>query len=56
LARYNSNGSLYTGFSGDGLVFTRFGGSLNAGAYALVIDTGGRFVAAGFLGDEPLFH
>ncbi len=45
LARYNTNGSLDTSFSGDGRKRTSFGGSDSAGGVALQGD--GRIVAVG---------
>jgi uncharacterized delta-60 repeat protein len=45
LARYNANGSLDSGFSGDGRKRTSFGGSANATGVALQGD--GRIVAVG---------
>jgi hypothetical protein len=46
LARYNSNGSLDTTFSGDGKVTTDFAGSFDE-AYAVAIQGDGKIVAAG---------
>jgi uncharacterized delta-60 repeat protein len=46
LARYNSDGSLDTSFSGDGLKMTDFG-SGNDYAYGLVLQPDGKLVAAG---------
>jgi uncharacterized delta-60 repeat protein len=48
LARYHPNGSLDTGFGGDGTVLTDFGGGDSANA--LVLDNAGRIVAAGGAG------
>jgi uncharacterized delta-60 repeat protein len=45
LARYNTNGSLDTGFDGDGRVTTDFGGDDSAAAVALQTD--GKIVTAG---------
>jgi uncharacterized delta-60 repeat protein len=45
LARYNSNGTLDTSFSGDGKVITRFGG-IN-GASGVGVQPDGKIVAAG---------
>jgi uncharacterized delta-60 repeat protein len=66
LARYRYDGSLDWEFawepsSADGVGFTRFGGFLNAGAYALAIGHDYRYenikiVAAGFAGDDPILH
>jgi uncharacterized delta-60 repeat protein len=52
LARYNPNGTLDTSFSGDGMVLTNFPlgafGSISEDvAYALVIQSDGKIVAAG---------
>ena len=46
LARFTSNGSLDTTFSGDGKVTTDFSGSYDE-AYALAIQGNGKIVAAG---------
>ncbi len=46
LARYNSNGSLDSTFSGDGKVNTDFQGG-DDGAYAMAIQPDGKIVAAG---------
>lgn len=45
LARYNTNGSLDTGFDGDGMVTTDFGGDDSASDVALQTD--GKIVTAG---------
>ena len=45
VARYNSNGSLDTSFSGDGLQSTDFGGGVGATAVALQVN--GRIVVVG---------
>jgi uncharacterized delta-60 repeat protein len=45
LARYNANGSLDNTFSGNGKVYTDFGGSDTA--YAVAIQSNGKIVAAG---------
>ncbi len=52
LARYNSNGSLDTSFSGDGKVTTDFGLATNASdtAFAMLIEPNGRIVAVGYAG------
>jgi uncharacterized delta-60 repeat protein len=48
LARYNTDGSLDSGFGNDGLVLTDFSGSGNIDeAYALSIQSDGKIVAAG---------
>ncbi len=49
LARYNPDGSLDSGFDGDGLVFTNFFNSSDI-AFALAIQPDGRLVAAGPIG------
>jgi serralysin len=46
LARYNTNGSLDTTFSGDGKVTTDFAG-MDDVAFAVAIQANGRIVAAG---------
>ncbi len=48
VARYKPNGSLDTGFSGDGKVVTNFPASTGEGAEAVAIDSSGRIVAAGY--------
>ncbi len=45
LVRYNPDGSLDTSFSGDGKLVTAFAG--NSMAYAIVVQTDGKIVAAG---------
>ncbi|MER7337416.1 calcium-binding protein [Streptomyces sp. NPDC000075] len=47
VARFNPDGSLDTGFDGDGFTFTDFGTTGPQGAYAVVIQPGGAIVAAG---------
>jgi uncharacterized delta-60 repeat protein len=47
LARYNSDGSLDSTFSGDGKVNTDFLGGGDDGAYAMALQPGGKIVAAG---------
>ena len=49
LVRYNTDGTLDTGFSGDGLVATDFGGSDIAQSVALQSD--GKIIVAGFSGN-----
>jgi uncharacterized delta-60 repeat protein len=49
LTRYNQNGSLDPGFSGDGKVITGFT-SYDDGAYGLRIQADGKLVAAGLAG------
>ncbi|MFC8450639.1 calcium-binding protein [Kitasatospora sp. NPDC057223] len=49
LARYNVNGSLDTGFSGDGRVTTDFNGGLDHGL-ATAVQSDGRILAAGYGG------
>jgi uncharacterized delta-60 repeat protein len=46
LARYNVNGSLDTGFDGDGKVTTAFGTS--AGAFAVTLQADNKIIAAGY--------
>ena len=50
LARYNDDGSLDPGFSGDGKVTTAFdgGGSNSDGARAVIVQPDGKIIAAGF--------
>ncbi|POZ50391.1 hypothetical protein [Methylovulum psychrotolerans] len=52
LARYNTDGSLDTGFSGDGLVATTFIGSLNM-AYCVALQSDGKILATGKIGYDP---
>ena len=47
IARYEANGNLDTDFDSDGKVSTDFAGGSDQ-AFALVIQTGGKIVAAGF--------
>ena len=49
LARYNTNGTLDTTFSGDGKQTTAFG-IATASATAIAIQSNGRIVAAGYIG------
>ncbi|MFD0273974.1 calcium-binding protein [Kitasatospora sp. NPDC127111] len=49
LARYNPDGSLDTGFSGDGKVTTDFGGGFDQ-ALGVALQSDGRIVAAGYGG------
>jgi len=53
LARYNADGSLDSGFSGDGLVTTGFGGAERATGIALQSD--GKIVLAGQAFSPPSF-
>ena len=53
IARYNTDGSLDTGFDSDGLVTTDFGPVLNE-AHALAIQTDGKIVVAGVTGSSDL--
>jgi uncharacterized delta-60 repeat protein len=46
LARYNTDGSLDTSFSGDGMVTTNI--SSNDGAYSVALQSDGKIVAAGY--------
>lgn len=55
LARYNSNGTLDTGFDGDGLVVTPFANS-NATANAITRQIDGKLVLAGVSTDATTFH
>jgi uncharacterized delta-60 repeat protein len=50
VARYNSSGSLDTGFGSGGKVYTDFFGSQEL-AYAVGIQLDGKIVAAGYIGD-----
>jgi uncharacterized delta-60 repeat protein len=50
LVRYNANGSLDTSFDTDGIILTDFSLS-NEHARALVLQTDGRIVAAGYKGE-----
>jgi uncharacterized delta-60 repeat protein len=52
VARYNANGSLDPSFDGDGKATTDFGGYYDA-ADSVVVQAGGKVVAAGHAGDEP---
>jgi uncharacterized delta-60 repeat protein len=52
LARYNANGTLDTGFSGDGRLFTAFGDHPAFAAGAVAIQPNGKIVAAGVAGDN----
>jgi uncharacterized delta-60 repeat protein len=47
LARYNSDGSLDTTFSGDGMQITSFPGTTDSGAADVALQPDGRIVAAG---------
>src|SRR5687768_16600132 len=49
LARYNSNGTLDTTFSGDGKVVTDFGGADNGSWGGLAIQSNGKIVVAGYM-------
>jgi uncharacterized delta-60 repeat protein len=48
MARYNSNGSLDSGFDGDGMVFTDMSNGGNDVANSVVIQPNGRILLAGF--------
>ncbi|MFI9152156.1 calcium-binding protein [Streptomyces sp. NPDC053367] len=50
VARYNTDGTLDTSFSGDGRVFADIAGPTDA--LDVAIDAGGRIVAAGYTGGE----
>jgi uncharacterized delta-60 repeat protein len=52
LARYNPNGSLDTGFSGDGIVTTPFGNEFDS-ADAIALQSDGRILVAGRVGVSP---
>ena len=47
VVRYNTDGSLDSGFDGDGIVITPIGTSIDI-AYSLAIQTDGKIVAAGY--------
>src|SRR2546427_381241 len=50
LARYNTNGSLDTSFSGDGKQITGFGAGTNDQANGVALQADGKIVAAGGTG------
>ena len=50
VARYNTNGTLDTTFSGDGIVVTNFGGSGTDSVNAIAIQSDGKIVVAGNAG------
>ena len=50
VARYNTNGTLDTTFSGGGMVATDFGGSGTDSAFAVAIQSDGKIVVAGNAG------
>jgi uncharacterized delta-60 repeat protein len=52
LARYNSNGSLDTSFSGDGTQTTDFRGGVDEGASAVTLQPDGKIVAVGGAGSH----
>ena len=54
LARYNTNGSLDTGFGTGGIVFTNIGS--NDAAYAAVIQTDGKIIVAGESNQPPRLY
>lgn len=54
LLRYNTDGSLDTSFSGDGMCTIDAGGSSNDFLYAMVLQPDGRIVAAGYAPDVGL--
>jgi uncharacterized delta-60 repeat protein len=57
LARFNADGSLDTGFDGDGTVTTNFGiesGIGNSANYSLNLDTNGKIVVAGGSNDYQI--
>ncbi len=51
VVRYNSDGSLDSTFSGDGTVLTVLGSGLNEFARAVVVQSDGKIVAAGNVGN-----
>ena len=55
LARYNTDGTLDTTFSGDGKVGTDFGGNIVAKANAVAIQSDGKIVVAGETGNPINF-
>ena len=48
VVRYNANGSLDTGFDGDGIVTTPIGSGYDQG-YSVAIQSDGKIVVAGFM-------
>jgi uncharacterized delta-60 repeat protein len=48
VVRYNADGSLDAGFSGDGKVITSFDGPLESGFQAVVVQDDGKIVVGGF--------
>ncbi|MDD5275741.1 MAG: hypothetical protein PHR16_06635 [Methylovulum sp.] len=54
LARYNSNGSLDTGFSGDGIVTAVFSGNIN-NAYSVALQRDGKILVAGQTGSQHAY-
>ena len=52
LARYNTNGSLDTTFSGDGKVITNFPPGSSCGARGMKIQSDGKIVVVGWTGSE----
>lgn len=49
LVRYNANGALDNTFSGDGKVWTDFGGGDNGAIGGLVVQSNGKIVIAGYM-------
>jgi uncharacterized delta-60 repeat protein len=56
LARYNTNGTLDTTFSGDGKQITDFGGGSNGTLGGLVIQADGKILVAGYMGTATDFN
>ena len=54
LSRYNSNGSLDTGFDGDGLVTASFSPEAEERALGMAVQGDGKILAGGFAGPAPL--
>jgi uncharacterized delta-60 repeat protein len=54
VVRYNANGTLDTGFGGDGNVTTDFGGGVDATARAVAIQSDGKIVVAGFTASDQV--
>jgi uncharacterized delta-60 repeat protein len=54
VARVNANGSLDTGFSGDGwnIIFTQFGTAFSE-AYAVALQPDGKIVTGGYVSNNP---
>ncbi|MFF2572353.1 calcium-binding protein [Streptomyces sp. NPDC058084] len=54
VARYNSDGSLDTSFSGDGKLVTGLGGTTNAFANTVIMGTDDRIVVGGVYGGDAM--